>query len=810
MPMAFRTLFAATIVPVTLAVFCLASANTLGTLGADGTTSPSVQPRIVLRIQPHWIQPHEFWYSVPANGGAEGEKIKEFVWVDAIAKKRLTAPTWEELEKAVGHPLGEASGPAKIEPSETIEDRRIDIQIRNDLDQAVDLFWMDFEGRPRPYGSIQPGGIQSQSTFPGHSWLATDSKRQPLWTSKSMNAGEVLSIRAMELQPSNLLGRRGRGRRASPAGSNPSVPWKVEHADFNLRFIAESGEVALDTSSLGAEAGSEACSYGPDVQWSPNGRYAFTLQTQQGDHRQVTLVESAPRDQLQPRVKTIRYDKPGDRLDQPIPRLFDLEQKRSVPLDTANFPNPWSIEEIRWSEDSGRITFLYNQRGHQTIRWIAVDPSTGKSSVLIDETSATYIDYAAKAYREFFDDSKEVLWGSERDGWYHLYRYSAEDGRLLNQCTHGPWVVRSVEKVDRTRRQIWFFSGGIDPNQDPYYRHLCRVDFDGDHMVQLTRGDGDHQTQFSPANEWLIDTYSRVDLPPVHELRNAETGELVMELERSSTDGLWEGTSRPERFVAKGRDGITDIHGILVRPKNVPPGTKLPVIEDIYAGPQDSFVPKSYSGLQELHRLAELGFVVVKIDGMGTSNRSKAFHDVSYRNLSDGGFPDRKLWIRAAAETFPEMDIERVGIFGGSAGGQNALAAVLFHGDFYDAAVADCGCHDNRMDKVWWNELYMGWPIGEHYESNSNVVNAHRLQGDLMLVVGELDTNVDPASTMQVVDALIRADKDFELLVVPGGGHGIGSSAYGKRRRDGFFKKHLLGIDANHNAEAASSSAGSR
>jgi dipeptidyl aminopeptidase/acylaminoacyl peptidase len=193
--------------------------------------------------------------------------------------------------------------------------------------------------------------------------------------------------------------------------------------------------------------------------------------------------------------------------------------------------------------------------------------------------------------------------------------------------------------------------------------------------------------------------------------------------------------------------------------------------------------------------------VVVKIDGMGTSNRSKAFHDVSYRNLSDGGFPDRILWMTAAAKEYPEMDIERVGIYGGSAGGQNALAALLFFGDFYDVAVSDCGCHDNRMDKVWWNELYMGWPVGPHYEANSNVVNAHRLKGKLQLVVGELDTNVDPASTMQVVDALVRADKDFELLYIPGGGHGVGSSAYCKRRRDDFFRLHLQGPIGGHTGQ---------
>jgi dipeptidyl aminopeptidase/acylaminoacyl peptidase len=502
-------------------------------------------------------------------------------------------------------------------------------------------------------------------------------------------------------------------------------------------------------------------------------------------------VESSPKDQLQPKNKTIRYDKPGDKLDRPQPRLFDLESGKMIHLDPTLFENPWSIDQIRWDQDGNRLLFVYNQRGHQVIRLLAVDPRTGQVTSLIEEASPTYIDYAAKAYREWIRDEREILWGSERDGWYHLYRYSADDGELINQVTQGSWVVRSIDRIDQEKQQLWFYAGGIASHQDPYHRHYCRVDLDGQNLTQLTQGDGDHSVERSPDGQWLIDTYSRVDMPPVHELRSARTGELIFELERSDPQGRWTESNKPIRFTAKGRDGTTDIYGLIVRPKAVEAGKKYPVIENIYAGPQDSFVPKAYSALSEYHDLADQGFVVVKIDGMGTSNRSKAFHDVSYRNLSDGGFPDRILWMQAAAMVYPEMDLEKVGIYGGSAGGQNAMAALLFFGEFYDAAVADCGCHDNRMDKVWWNELYMGWPVGPHYEANSNVTNAHRLRGNLQLVVGELDTNVDPASTMQVVDALVRADKDFELLYIPGGGHGVGSSPYCKRRRDAFFRRHL-------------------
>jgi dipeptidyl aminopeptidase/acylaminoacyl peptidase len=276
-----------------------------------------------------------------------------------------------------------------------------------------------------------------------------------------------------------------------------------------------------------------------------------------------------------------------------------------------------------------------------------------------------------------------------------------------------------------------------------------------------------------------------------------------MEVERADASALLaSGWRPPERFVAKGRDGATDIYGVIHRPKEIDPRRKYPVIESIYAGPQGAFVPKAFRSGYSQEELAELGFVVVQIDGMGTSNRSKKFHDVCWKNLGDAGFPDRRLWIQAAAERYPYMDLSRVGIYGGSAGGQNAVRGLLAHGDFYKVGVADCGCHDNRMDKIWWNELWMGWPVGPHYEEQSNVTQAHRLEGRLLLIVGELDRNVDPASTMQLVNALIRADKDFDLLLVPGAGHGAGGSPYGRRRQREFFVRELLGGRASLPASA--------
>jgi dipeptidyl-peptidase 4 len=282
----------------------------------------------------------------------------------------------------------------------------------------------------------------------------------------------------------------------------------------------------------------------------------------------------------------------------------------------------------------------------------------------------------------------------------------------------------------------------------------------------------------------------------VNELRRTEDGKLLCALEETDTSELSaSGWRAPERFVAKGRDGATDIYGVIFRPKNFDPQKKYPVLEDIYAGPHDSFVPKAFQPNYRNQKLTDTGFIVVQIDGMGTSNRSKKFHDVCWKNLADSGFPDRILWIKAAAAKYPYMDLDRVGIYGTSAGGQSALRGMLDHGDFYKACVSDSGCHDNRMDKIWWNEQWMGWPVDESYARSSNVNDAHKLQGKLLLMVGEMDTNVDPATTMQVVNQLIKADKDFELLYMPGAGHGVARTPYGAKRLVDFFVRTLLKPD---------------
>jgi len=388
---------------------------------------------------------------------------------------------------------------------------------------------------------------------------------------------------------------------------------------------------------------------------------------------------------------------------------------------------------------------------------------------------------------------REFIWASERDGWNHLYLYDGVTGKLKNQITKGTWVVRSVDKVDEQKRQIWFQASGMYPGKDPYFVHSYRINLDGSGLTAVTELDANHTVAFSDDMKYYVDTWSRVDLPTVSQLRRTENGKVVLELEQGDIEPLLAaGWHAPEVLTAIGRDGKTDIWGVIYRPSRFDPSKKYPVIESIYAGPQGSFVPKTFSTV--VQPLTELGFIVVQIDGMGTNNRSKAFHDVAFKNLADAGFADRILWHKAVAAKYPYYDVSRVGIFGTSAGGQNAMGALLFHPEFYQVAVANSGCHDNRMDKIWWNEQWMSWPLGLQYSASSNVDNAFRLQGKLLLVMGEMYKNVDPSSTLQVVNALIKANKKFDLLFVPGAGHGAGG-AYGQRLLQDFFVHHLLGAE---------------
>jgi dipeptidyl aminopeptidase/acylaminoacyl peptidase len=529
-----------------------------------------------------------------------------------------------------------------------------------------------------------------------------------------------------------------------------------------------------------------------NLYWSPDSKKLAAIKRQDAPMRKIPLIESSPASQLQPILQWRDYFKPGDLIPVNRPALFDIDTKTKIAFDVHPFEFQYNLRFGVWSSDSHHFTFEFNQRGHQLYQLIGVDAQTGTTWTVAEERNNTFV-YYNRIYVYYTKDNNNVIWASERENWRHLYLIDRKTGKVEKPLTKGEWVVREVLHVNEEERYLILSGNGKNQHtgEDPYNIHFFRVNIDTGDIIDLTPENGNHRGYFSSDFKYMVDVSSRPDTPPVSVVRSTADGKVVMHLQKADISSLLKtGYTMPEVFHTKGRDGVTDIWGTIYRPSNFNPKKSYPVVEYIYAGPHDSFVTKDFVVYSRFSKLLELGFIVVSIDGMGTANRSKSFHDVAWRNLKDAGFPDRIVWIKEAAKRYRYMDITRMGIYGYSAGGQSTLGALLFHGDFYKVGVALCGCHDNRMDKIWWNEQWMGYPIGPWYAENSNVDNAHLLQGKLLLINGELDDNVDPTSTLQVVNALVKADKDFEQLYLPGYGHSLGDN-YVTRKVFEFLVKHL-------------------
>jgi len=572
---------------------------------------------------------------------------------------------------------------------------------------------------------------------------------------------------------------------------SPDGKWNAFVFDNNL-WIEETGEKEKKEKWRLSYDGAPNNFYTNNIIWSPDSRKIAALKRQDAPMRTIPLIESAPSTQLQPILQSRNYYKPGDLIPIQRPALFDVATRTQIEIDTKPFEYQYALRFGQWMRDSKNFTFEFNQRGHQVYQLVSVDAETGKTFVAVNETSPTFI-YYNRIYAHYLEDGQHILWISERDNWRHLYVINLRTGEVVKQLTKGEWVVRDVIHINEKEEYMLISGNGMNQHsgEDPYNIHYYRINLKTGDVIDLTPEYANHRGYFSSDFQYLVDVYSKPDTPPVSVVRSAADGKVVMELQKADISPLMAtGFTMPEVFHTKGRDGQTDIWGTIYRPSNFDPSKKYPVVEYIYAGPHDSFVDKNFAVFARFSKLNELGFIVVSIDGMGTANRSKSFHDICWRNLKDAGFPDRIIWIKEAAKKYPYMDIDNMGIYGYSAGGQSTLGALLFHGDFYKVGVSLCGCHDNRMDKIWWNEQWMGYPIGPWYSESSNVDNAYRLEGKLLLINGELDDNVDPTSTLQVVDALVKANKDFEQLYLPGYGHSLGDN-YVTRKVFEFFVKNM-------------------
>jgi dipeptidyl-peptidase-4 len=547
------------------------------------------------------------------------------------------------------------------------------------------------------------------------------------------------------------------------------------------------------------EAGDKPAPRSIEVLWSPDSKRILTWRIDERGAQRHHLLQFVPPGGQRAKLFSYVYELPGDEiLTRGEPVVFEVEAKKLIPVECPPLLMPilmWKAAGSGlWTEDGRRLYFAETVRGYQTARLYEADPSTGKARVVLTETSQTCVD-PHMTYLAVVGNGAELVWGSERDGWCQLYLFDGRSGELKNRITSGEFVVREIVRVDEKKRQVYFIAGGREPGRDPYFRFLYRINLDGRGLTLLTPEDDDHNIRPSPDGAFALDTYSKIDTAPVSVLRRFPDGKIVRELEKADLEQLLaSGWPKPEPFRVTGRDGKTDIYGVIYRPSNFDPSRRYPVIDGIYNGPQAVRTPKSFQASSHDQALAELGFIVVTIDGMGTAMRSKAFHNVSYKNLGDSGLEDHILGLRQLAQRYPYLDLERVGIYGHSAGGYDSAHALLVHPEFYKVAVSSSGCHDNRADKVWWNELWMGYPVGDHYRAQANPTLAANLKGKLLLVHGDLDDNVHPAATLQLVDALIKANKDFDLLIMPNRHHGLGNGYFVRKRWD-YFVKNLLGVE---------------
>jgi len=557
----------------------------------------------------------------------------------------------------------------------------------------------------------------------------------------------------------------------------------------------------------------------PVLQWSPDSR---RIAVQRTDERGVGRILLYTVTRRRPQGFAFPYAQPGDSI---IPRydihLVDVESRRSTRVQTepqtqqvnglVGIGPDSSWRTVKWSHDSQRLYYTHATRGPKRVQLMVAEPG-GSTRVLVKDSTASFVelnlDNGESPNWRVVNDGRDILWFSERDGWGHLYRFGA-DGRLVNAVTSGPWAVATLLHFDAATGRVFFTARGREPGRDPYLRHFYSVNLDGTGLILLTPEDADHRIWMAPGGRWFVDSYSRIDAPPVTVLRAAD-GRLIRPLERADVSRLQElGWRGGEAFTVKARDGVTDLFGVMWKPSNFDSTKSYPIIDHIYPGPQIIAAPKRYypthdAGLVytaagQAQALAELGFIVINVDAMGTPYRSKAFIDTWYGNMGDNGIPDHIAAIRQLAARHRFIDIARVGIFGHSGGGFASTDAILRYPDFFHVAFSTSGNHDNRTYQYHWGEKYQGLLQRDtlrgtdNYESQANYRMAENLKGKLFLVHGDLDDNVLPSSTLRVVDALIRADKDFDLLILPDAGHSLSTDPYVLRRMWDHFVTHLLG-----------------
>ncbi|HLG38588.1 MAG TPA: DPP IV N-terminal domain-containing protein [Chitinophagaceae bacterium] len=619
-------------------------------------------------------------------------------------------------------------------------------------------------------------------------------------------------------QPKTSAGGQGAGRFRGGGGMEVRSPDGNKAAfikDYNLwvRDIKTGQQTQLTTDGI-KDFGYATDNAGwrgsdrPVLRWSPDSKKIATFKQ---DQRNVGDMYLTTTNVGHPTLKAWKYPLPGDKdipmihrcvinVDEPKVILFNIPPDPHRASLSDDISSSGTFDDIDWSPDGFEIAFLTTSRDHKNEKIRIANALTGEVREVFEETVATQYESGQGAINwRYLPRTKEFIWYSERDDWGHLYLYDASTGKLKNQITKGNWVVLRMTKVDEKNRMIYFIANGLQP-ENPYFSQFCKIGFDGKNFAVLTPDAGTHTVSWSPSENYFIDTYSKPDVPSVSVLRD-RNGKKIIELERTDVSRLKAtGWKPPMPVTLKAHDGKTDIYGLMFTPTNLDPSKKYPVVDYIYPGPQGGSVGSwAFSASRGDHQsLAELGFVVVVIEGTGNPDRSKSFHDMYYPNMSENTLPDQVAGIRQLISRHPYMDTTRIGIWGHSGGGFATAAAMFRYPDFFKVGISESGNHDNRNYEDDWGERYIGLLTksggGDNYEAQANQVYAKNLKGKLMLAHGLMDNNVPPYNTMLVVEALTKANKDYDLVVFPNAAHGYGaSSPYMMRRRWDYFVKNLLG-----------------
>jgi Tol biopolymer transport system component/dienelactone hydrolase len=548
-----------------------------------------------------------------------------------------------------------------------------------------------------------------------------------------------------------------------------------------------------------------------NVVWSPDSKKVATYRQ---DERNVGNMYLVTTNVGHPKLESWKYPLPGDSVIAMLHRvIIDVETAKVIRLQIApdahrgtlgdDITRAGVLSDIAWSGDASQLAFVSTSRDHKQEKVRIADAGTGTVKEVFEEIAATQFESGQSGISwRFLAASKEIIWYSERDNWGHLYLYDITTGKLKNQITMGEWVVTQVVKVDEKSRTIYFMANAREAG-NPYYTRFYKVGFDGSNLTLLTPEKGVHSVAISPSGNYFTDSYSEPDVAPVMTLRSI-SGKLVGQIEKTDVSRLKAmGWKPPVPFTVKAHDGKTDIYGLMYTPASLDPTKKYPVVDYIYPGPQGGSVRTwAFSASRRDNQaLAELGFVVVEIEGTSNPLRSKAFHDMSYGNMAENTLPDQIAGIQQLAVKYSWIDTSRVGIHGHSGGGFATACAMFTFPDFFKVGISESGNHDNRNYEDDWGERYIGLSreIGEgisNYESQANQVHAKRLKGKLMLAHGMMDDNVPPYNTMLVVEALENANKDYDLVIFPNSRHGYGSyMPYMMRRRWDYFVRNLLGLE---------------